>query len=960
MSGEVLPRIEELIGRVTDAILGVDADGRIAFASARVAQLFGKPIEELLGRDVWETYPPVPDSSFREQCERAMLRQTAVGMREHFATPDAWFDVRVYPSASGFTALFIDADTAVNAEAALRWSEERFRATFDRAPVGVAHVASDGTFLLVNKRYGDIVGFSPEELASKTYQEITHPDDLAEDERQARAVLAGEIDSYAMEKRYITKSGDAVWVNLTVSLVRDGSGEPSYYVAVVEDIGDRKHVEEQLHEALEERTQLAEVLDDERKVLSAIMENTDAHLAFLDPQFRFILVNETYARGSGHSVEELIGRDHFELFPNEENEEIFSRVRETREPVVFKAKPFEFVDQPWRGVTYWDWRLTPVTYATGELQGLVLSLVDVTESVRARRYSEALNHLNNVIHSTLEFDRLVSQVVGELAVALGVDIAGVALMEGGSMWRIVDAYGLPARGLRLHESQFPSEPVAAQAGRPYLAGEAIGQRFDFGFLAEIGVRSLLVAPLTLGREQLGAIAFGHRSGPGTFDDEQIDFAAKVAASLVLALKNSRLYEAARRSARIAESLGNINEALLSTLTFEDILERVVEESAMAVDADKVIVAETTDGHIVIRHSRGFAVDLSGRRLSLEDFPAIRRAVETGVPQLIEHAATDPDINIEFALRNGDGSFMALPLIAGGETIGVLSYVYDAPRVFDEHDLEFARRLSVALSLALDSARHFEAERTIADRLQEALLAIPDHIEGVEFAHAYHSATEAARVGGDFYDIFELNQHHVGITIGDVAGKGLDAAVLTSLVKNTIRAHASERGKTPADVMALTNDVLFKATRPESFVTVFFGILDCRDGRLIYANGGHTTAVLVTSRGDIYRLPVTGPILGAFESVSFEQAEIRIDQGEVLFLYTDGLTEARSDGRLYGENRLLELLSRTRGGTPHSVARAAIDEVVAYAGGHLGDDLAVLALSLVEYAPETPIQQKLDV
>jgi PAS domain S-box-containing protein len=113
------------------------------------------------------------------------------------------------------------------------------------------------------------------------------------------------------------------------------------------------------------------------------MENTPAHLAYLDSQFNFVAVNSAYAKGSGRAKEELIGRNHFTLFPNPENQAIFEQVRDTGRPVEFHAKPFEYADQPWRGVTYWDWALVPIKDEAGRVQGVVFSLLDVTELVQA-------------------------------------------------------------------------------------------------------------------------------------------------------------------------------------------------------------------------------------------------------------------------------------------------------------------------------------------------------------------------------------------------------------------------------------------------------------------------------------------------------------------------------------------------------------------------------------------------
>lgn len=139
--------------------------------------------------------------------------------------------------------------------------------------------------------------------------------------------------------------------------------------------------------------ELAGALQRERDVLQAIMENTHTQLAYLDPQFNIGRVNSAYARGSGHTKEELLGRNHFDLFPHEENRTIFARVRDRGQPAQFYARPFEYVDQPERGITYWDWTLVPVKDGAGGVTGLVFSLLEVTEGVRARQRIEELARL---------------------------------------------------------------------------------------------------------------------------------------------------------------------------------------------------------------------------------------------------------------------------------------------------------------------------------------------------------------------------------------------------------------------------------------------------------------------------------------------------------------------------------------------------------------------------------------
>jgi PAS domain S-box-containing protein len=133
----------------------------------------------------------------------------------------------------------------------LQESEERFRATFEQAAVGVAHVSLEGRFLRVNQKFSDIVGYTHQEMLEVTFQDITHSDDLALDLDNVNQLLAGELPTYSMEKRYFHKNGSIVWINLTVSLLRKSTGEPDYFIAVIEEISDKKAAEQRIQESEE-------------------------------------------------------------------------------------------------------------------------------------------------------------------------------------------------------------------------------------------------------------------------------------------------------------------------------------------------------------------------------------------------------------------------------------------------------------------------------------------------------------------------------------------------------------------------------------------------------------------------------------------------------------------------------------------------------------------------------------
>ena len=532
-----------------------------------------------------------------------------------------------------------------------------------------------------------------------------------------------------------------------------------------------------------ERKRVEQRLSAERETLQATMESTITHFAYLDKDLNFILVNSAYVKGSGHTKEELIGQNHFKLFPNKENEEIFKKVRDSGKPFEFKAKPFEFVDQPWRGVTYWDWTLTPIKDSRSRVQGLVLSLVDVTENIRSKQLSDSLNEINEAIHSTLDFSRLMQTAVEKAAEALRAEGSGVAVHDEGN-WR-----------------------------------------------------------------------YAFTSGASN------------------AIKN--------------------------------------------------------------------------KTLSDEDAPTLTLISKTQKPLAINDVFNDKTTRCKMLMKQKVKSFLGIPLIAKKEVIGVLSFRFvSGIHEFTNQEIDFAKKLGNTLSLAIENAKLYEAEHKVSETLQEALLTAPKEIEGVELGYLYRSATEEARVGGDFYDVFELENNKIGVIVGDVSGKGLAAATLTSLVKNSIKAFTYQEGEnSPAAIIAKTNEVIRKDTPAGVFVSVFFGVLDVKTGRLLYCNAGHPQPVLKRKTSRITLLKASSPVIGVIANPQFVDQKETIQKGESLVFYTDGITEARCDTNgFFGEERLIDFV-RKADLPAKKLPQAIFKEVNKCTKGKLADDIVLLALSL---------------
>jgi serine phosphatase RsbU (regulator of sigma subunit)/PAS domain-containing protein len=420
-------------------------------------------------------------------------------------------------------------------------------------------------------------------------------------------------------------------------------------------------------------------------------------------------------------------------------------------------------------------------------------------------------------------------------------------------------------------------------------------------------------------------------------------------------------EAIRAMARRMDMITSVTRLLLDNSSFSE---------AVTLQRCARLLASELASWVVVDMERGgqlrrqFAI---GPRNGGTDGPA--RAVRDADPQpgsvspqvhaarkpvLLAHADAEafgagPD-GIALLLSLGATSLLCVPISDGTASFGTLTLLrlaHEEP--FDTADLGLAEALGEHLGIAVRVDRMFRRRSEVAEALQASLLParLPD-VPGLEFAAAYIPATNWPEISGDFYDVFPHGDGWA-VAVGDVCGKGQEAAAMTAAARYAIRAiaHQDAARSAPADVLAATSDVLLAGDYDERFVTAKLAFLrwEGRSLRVRLGGAGHPGPAVVRADGRVEILAADEFPLGLFAGAKPSQAELELGDGDLLFFYTDGVTEARSARLGFLEDRLADELAAVAGRSAAETVRAVTDVVMEFSRGELRDDVTILALKV---------------
>jgi PAS domain S-box-containing protein len=667
--------------------------------------------------------------------------------------------------------------------------------------------------------------------------------------------------------------------------------------------------------------------DEARALLDALVSAAPIGLGFLDTEFRYVRVNDALAEIDGVPAIDHVGRTVRDVLPDlaPEIEPALARVVATGEAVVDLQITVETPREPGRACRYVA-SCYPVALGRGESLGIGITVVDVTDRAEA---ADALREQRDLYEALMRAQSELGQAFvlleGERMVYVNAAtevLAGRAADELRALPSILELLppevhrSVGARLAGAREGREPAEPFRTEVLRPdgtRVPIEAAGRRLG----GEMADRLVIIAR---------------------------DISERVAQERELQ-RVLEVEQAARRASEAAHArvrlLADASALLERSLSSDEALQEVAELLvARVADACALDVIDLTGG-LRRAGADARAPDGRARLLAMAGDLRVARALEAEQATFLDDLGRQDDDVLGH-------SAALVPLVARGRAVGVLSLGWrEAGRRPGRDEWSLIEALAQRVALAVDGALQYRERAHVAQTLQASLLpaALP-RIPGASLAAEYVAAGEGMEVGGDFYDVFALEDGAWALVIGDVLGKGAEAAAVTALARYTLRAVAG-RSRSPSATLATLNDEMLRQKADRRFVTALLGRLEPHpDGgaRLVIASGGHPPPIVLRAGGTTEVVPCTGTLLGVEPDTLSSDHGVDLAPGDTLVLYTDGVTEARRDLPLTPE-ALAAALVRSAPDGATVLAREVVRLAEDAAAGPLRDDLAALVLAL---------------
>jgi GAF domain-containing protein len=581
---------------------------------------------------------------------------------------------------------------------------------------------------------------------------------------------------------------------------------------------------------------------------------------------------------------------------------------------------------------------------------------------------------SDVLGASLDYETTLNELA-DLIIPRLADWYSVDLMDDPDSIRNVAVAHFDPEKLELArelQRRYPSDPHATtglpqvvRTGRSELYTEipesliveAAVDEEHLRLIRALGLRSGIVVPLTARGRTFGTLTLVTAESGRQYTEADVPLVEEIGERAALAIDNARLFEAERRASDRLALLSRVSELLAASLDYPNTFARLARLLVGEV-ADLCLIDVMEEEGAIFRVAAAHADPAKqplADRLRTEYAPRahgphpVSRVLQTGrsefspvmTEQFLRETTRDEE-HFRIVRELGFQSFMCVPLVARGYILGTVTLVSTRPdRRYGEDDLRSAEEIGTRAGVHIDNARLYDREHEIASMLQRSLLPsrLPV-IPGIDVAARFHAAGEGVEVGGDFYDLYPLDDQRWAIVVGDVCGRGPEAAALTSMARYSIRTLALLE-ETPSQVLRGVNRTMVRSG-VDRFCTLVLGVI--RPGpagaTLTVARGGHPAPLVLRSGGRVESLHAKGTLVGVFDDPSFDDSTVDLAPGEALILFTDGLIERNPFIRDRGA--LSALLAECARSSAEEIAQR-VDKALEEGLESLEDDVALLVI-----------------
>ncbi|MFH1701245.1 MAG: SpoIIE family protein phosphatase [Candidatus Zixiibacteriota bacterium] len=584
------------------------------------------------------------------------------------------------------------------------------------------------------------------------------------------------------------------------------------------------------------------------------------------------------------------------------------------------------------------------------MSGLLDRLRDSKESVeKLALVAEAAHMLN----STIEYEDVLKSVLQLLTKAVNA--------EGAMVYRY-DAVSDDLRGRFFYGDTEPQRMNfmmgqgfvgwVAQNGKPAISNCPLDdERYHPAFTKDedFDLKSIICYPLTLRGDFFGVIeAINARDGK--FEQSDLDTLEILSDQIALAINNAQLYRSAVRKALEKKTLFDVSRLLMTSLNLDEVLHNILIALKNVIEYHSggvyLIKEESQDVESIssIGYDDVITADL---HLKLGQ-GIVGNVAKSGQPEIISDVSKD----IRYInARPETKSEIVMPIKLEHKLVGVLNLEHNNHDAFSEEDKEILTMFATQAAISIERARlhkymldqkKIEEQLHIARTIQETFL--PDEVPVIDGYDLWGANIPSGEVGGDYYDFINIVQNQFGISIADVSGKGIPAALIMASFRASLIAEI-RNNYAIRTICRKVNNLLCESLESENFVTAIYGVLDSKNSIFTFSNCGHNPGLLVRMDNSVEELIEGGLILGVRPDVQYEERPIYINSGDILCLFTDGITEAENNkGEQFETERMIEIIKKHRKLSASEIGHKMLSAVHGFASPEfVMDDLTVILL-----------------